>query len=338
MELVSVIIPVHNAEAYIAETLLALKQQTYPAIEAIVVNGGSTDSSIAIAEQINLPNLKIFNRENLGQASNSNFGISKASGRLIKFLDADDILAADCIEKMVEKWQENPSRLVFGEWHHFVENIKHVSWNNNEIYKDYDNALDWYVDNYYLTGGMLAAWMWLIPKQLILKAGGWDERLTITNDLEFSTRLVLHSDGIGFAKEAKHYYRKGSANAMTGVMKLGLPDATAKSVVTGLNSAREVMLKAENSPRMRLVYANLYQKWIFLFYPKHKDHVKEFEAQVKKLGGSNISPKGGRLYNLLLVFLPWKLVTKLQFFLHSTIWTPILKRKQHNKFKKQFGV
>ena len=338
MELVSIIIPVHNAESFIADTLKSVKKQTYQNIEIVLVNGGSTDNSIDIVEKLNLPNLTIYNRGNLGQASNSNFGISKASGSLIKFLDADDILAEDCIQRMVEKWQENPNRLVFGEWHYFVDNINHISWNNNPVYKDYDNEKDWYVDVHHLAGSMLAAWMWLIPRDILEKAGGWDERLTITNDLEFSTRLILESEGIGFAKDAIHYYRKGSPNAMTAVMTINLPEATATSVVTGLNKACDLMLKAEDSPRMRLLFANLFQKWIYMFYPKHKAYVKQFETKVKELGGSKRPPKGGRLYNALVVVFPWKMVTRIQSMLYSTIWERVLIAKQKRKLKKQFDL
>lgn len=338
MEKVSVIIPVHNAEAYITDTLKSLQNQTYKNIEILVVNGGSTDNSMALVEALNLPNLTIYNRGNLGQASNSNFGMAKATGDLVKFLDADDILADDCIEIMVEKLRENPNRLVFGEWHYFVDDINHISWNENPIYRDYENALDWYVDDHHLAGSMLAVWMWLIPKSILEKVGGWDERLTITNDLEFSTRLILQSDGIGFAKGAKHYYRKGSSSAMTSVMTINLPEKTATSVVIGLNKACDVMLQVEDSPRMRLVFANLFQKWVYLFYPKHKSYVTQFENKIIALGGSELPPKGGKLYNALIKVLPWKAATQVQSSLYQTIWKPILVWKQKRKFKKQFGI
>ena len=56
-----------------------------------------------MVERLNIPNLKLYNRKNAGQCASSNFGLSKSSGELIKFLDADDIIAHDCIEKMVFK-------------------------------------------------------------------------------------------------------------------------------------------------------------------------------------------------------------------------------------------
>lgn len=338
METVSVIVPVHNAAAYIVDTLKSVAAQTYKAIEIIVVNGGSTDHSIALIETLNLPNVTIYNRENLGQATNSNFGIDKATGSLIKFLDADDILSANCIETMVLKWREHPNRLVFGEWHYFVNSIDHVSWNHAPVYKDYDKALDWYVDIHEKAGSMLAVWMWLIPVAIIKRAGYWDERLTITNDLEFSTRLVLESDGIGFAKGALHYYRKGLPNAMTATMTSNIPEATAHSVHIGLNKAYEQVVAAEDSERMNRVFANLFQKWVYLLYPSHKTYVKHMETRIKQLGGSTRKPSGGTLFNYLVTLMPWKLVAQIQQLLYASIWKPILLRKRKARLKKQFKL
>lgn len=336
MEKVTIIITVYNAEAYIIDTLKSVQNQTYKQIEIIAVNGGSTDDSAKVIEELGLPNLTLYNRPNLGQASNSNFGISKANGALIKFLDADDILSEDCIEIMVLKNRENPNRLVFGEWHYFVNTIENVSWNPSPVYKDYQNSLDWYVDIHQKAGSMLAGWMWLIPVDILKKAGGWDERLTITNDLEFSTRLILESEGIGFAKGALHYYRKGLPNAMTAVVNSKIPSATATSVNIGLYAAYEHVIKIENSSRIRLVFANLFQKWVYQLYPAHKKLAKKMEVSIKELGGSTLSPPGGILFKTLNKVLPWKSVARLQYALHQTIWGPFLKWKHQAKLKKQF--
>lgn len=336
MEKVTVIITVYNAATYILDTLKSVQNQTYKYIEIIAVNGGSTDDSVKVIEQLGLPNLTLYNRANLGQASNSNFGISKAKGLLIKFLDADDILSEDCIENMVLKYRENPNRLVFGEWHYFVNTIQNVSWNPSPVYKDYKNSLDWYVDIHQKAGSMLAGWLWLIPKSILDKAGGWDERLTITNDLEFSTRLILQSDGIGFAKGALHYYRKGLPNAMTAVKNSYIPKPTATSVFIGLNKAFENVIKTENSSRIRLVFANLFQKWVYQFYPAHKVLADKMEVIIKELGGSTMLPPGGTMFKTLNRILPWKRVAQLQYAMHSTVWGPFLKWKHKNKLKKQF--
>ena len=235
---------------------------------------------------------------------------------------------------MVLKWRENPNRLVFGQWHYFVNDVSHVKLYNSVVYKDYDSALNWYVDVLENAGAMLAGWMWLIPRSILKKAGGWDERLHLMNDFEFSTRLILNSDGIGFAKDALHYYRKGLENAMTSSMN----EKIALSIYTGVKKAQENILLAENSPRMRLAFANQFQKWVYHFYPNHLNITLKMEKIIHELGGSILSPNGGRIFTILNFVLPWKWVMQIQNCLHKTIWKPILKWKHKLKLKQQFDL
>ncbi|MCF1190802.1 glycosyltransferase [Mangrovimonas sp. AS39] len=334
MEKVSIIIALYNAENYIAETLLSVKHQTWENIEIIVVNDGSKDKSAEVVESLKLENLKLYNNKNAGQCAASNFGIKQANGELVKFLDADDLLKEDCIEKMVLKYRENKNRLVFGEWHYFIQDLSHVKWNHSSIYKDYEKPLDFYLDTLDKADSMLAGWMWLIPKSILEKAGGWDERLHLMNDFEFSTRLLLNSDGVGFAEGAIHYYRKGLSSAMTSHMNRRI----AESIFTGVFEAHNNVLKFENSPRVRLAFANQFQNWVYQFYPNYKDLSRKMELLIDDLEGSTLKPEGGRLFYFLNRFLPWKWVAYIQWTMHKTIWKPILKFKENQKLKKQFNV
>lgn len=333
MEKVSIIIALYNAEFFIADTLKSVVRQTWKHIEIIVVNDGSKDNSAAIVENLRIPNLTLYNRKNSGQCAASNFGISKATGDLVKFLDADDILSDWCVEMMVLKWRENPNRLVFGPWHYFIKDLNHVQPSNNVFFKDYEDSMDWYIEVLKTPEAMLAGWMWLIPKTILEKSGGWDERLHLMNDFEFSTRLILHSEGIGFAKNAIHYYRKGLANAMTSKMN----DKIALSIYTGVSEACNNVLSVENSQRVKNAFANQFQKWVYQFYPSHKSLVDKMETKIKALGGSELKPQGGKIFKLLNLIFPWKLVMHLQLIMHKTVWKPILVWKNSSKLKRQFG-
>lgn len=334
MEKVSVIIAMYNSEKFIETTLDSIINQTWPDIEIIVVNDGSTDSSRQIIENLDLPNLRLYNNDNRGQCASSNFGVGKSTGDLIKFLDSDDILAPDCIEKMILKWRENPNRLVFGEWHYFVDDIKFLKVNDSVVYKDYENELDWYIDVLNNAEAMLAGWMWLIPRAIWEKSGGWDERLHLMNDFEFSTRLILNSEGIGFASGAIHYYRKGLDTAMTSLLN----DEIAFSIYSGVLSAYNNIKYKEDSPRIQKAFADQFQKWIYYFYPLHLTLIDSMENLVKDMGGSALKPSGGKIFNFLIIFLPWKVVKWIQYFLHKSVWKPILKLKKKQKYKKHFNT
>jgi len=96
----SIIIPVYNAEKYLEECIESALNQTYPDIEIIAVNDGSTDNSPSILQKYK-EKIKIITKENGGAASAMNAGIKQATGEWIKRLDADDILYSNAIEELI---------------------------------------------------------------------------------------------------------------------------------------------------------------------------------------------------------------------------------------------
>lgn len=86
----SVIIPCHNAERYIQESLLSAANQTVSPIEIIVVNDGSIDSSVRIIKSSGV-NARLISTRGLGGAGARNRAIEVAAGEWLAFLDADDI-------------------------------------------------------------------------------------------------------------------------------------------------------------------------------------------------------------------------------------------------------
>lgn len=109
--LVSICIPTYNGEAFIEEAIKSAIAQTYPNIELIVSDDGSTDRTIAIAQTFQSQtsaDFRIILHRNYGLSQNWNFCIEQAKGEYIKFLFQDDLLAPECIEKMVALAQKNP--------------------------------------------------------------------------------------------------------------------------------------------------------------------------------------------------------------------------------------
>jgi glycosyltransferase involved in cell wall biosynthesis len=99
-DLISVVMPAYNAEKYVQESLDSLYQQSCTAdIEIIVVNDGSSDSTLDILENQQTSNLKIVSQTNKGPLLARNAGIKIASGNFIAFLDADDYFLPDKLEK-----------------------------------------------------------------------------------------------------------------------------------------------------------------------------------------------------------------------------------------------
>lgn len=102
---VSVIVPVYNVEQYLSDCLESICRQTLKGIEIIVVNDGSTDNSLSIIEsfQQKYSNMKLINKKNGGLSSARNAGIKVATAPYLCFIDSDDFIDLDAIEKMYKK-------------------------------------------------------------------------------------------------------------------------------------------------------------------------------------------------------------------------------------------
>lgn len=88
----SIVIPTYNRAILLSRTISSILKQTYPDFEIIIVDDGSTDDTIKVIYEFKNPNIKYFKTENSGVAHARNYGIKKASGKYIGFLDSDDLM------------------------------------------------------------------------------------------------------------------------------------------------------------------------------------------------------------------------------------------------------
>lgn len=106
---VSVVVPVYNVEAYIAETIESILRQTYVDLELIIVDDASQDRSIEICQQFKDPRIKIIRQHNRGLAGARNTGIRHAKGEYIALLDSDDLWLPEKLETHVNHLNLNPN-------------------------------------------------------------------------------------------------------------------------------------------------------------------------------------------------------------------------------------
>lgn len=124
--LVSVVMSVYNSEKYLKEAIESILNQTYTNFEFIIVNDGSTDSSLDIIQEYMKKDERIvlISRDNKGLPYSLNEGIEKAKGRYIARMDADDISLSTRFEEQIKFMEENPEIGVCGTWTEiFGENI-----------------------------------------------------------------------------------------------------------------------------------------------------------------------------------------------------------------------
>lgn len=324
---ISIIMPVYNAEKYVASAIESVINQTFKNFELIIINDGSTDNSEEIISSIEDSRIKYFSQKNIGQTKTSNKGIKISKGKYIKFFDADDILHPEHLEQQFKVLSRSEDKLASCKWVYFYQNFEDLTFPSEVTHRDYSNTMDWFFDSHEYDQGMMGAWMWLIPRRLLERAGYWNEDLTLNNDFDFSTRLLVASKAVMFAEGAKIYYRKGVTSALSGTTSRMAMESAIDTTILAMKS----LLSVENSDRIKRILANRFQSWIYIMYPNHKDLIGKAEEYITFLGGSDLKPRGGSLFNLLNRVLGWKLTYRIQNLAYEYGWQAILKLKTKNK-------
>jgi glycosyltransferase involved in cell wall biosynthesis len=209
---VSVIVPVYKVEEYIDKCLDSLVHQTLKEIEIIVVNDGSPDNSEKIIKNYEkkYKNIKYFIKENGGLSDARNYGLKKAKGEYIAFLDSDDYVSFDMYEKMYLKAKEKDYDMVVCDINYIYPNkILRVDCGINN-------------DTYDIKGTYLnihpAAWNKifksdLFKNEIYFKKGVWFE------DVEFIYRMLPYIKSIGVIHEPFNQYVQRSGSITSTVDK-----------------------------------------------------------------------------------------------------------------------
>lgn len=197
-DLVSVVIPVFNAQDWISETLQSVLAQTYKNIELIIIDDGSTDSTPAIIQTLlassSLPG-HVICQKNRGPSAARNRGWHAASGQWIQFLDADDVLAPRKIEVQITNPAARTADIVYSNWGRLT--YAAGCWQRSEEVRSpfigRSAVADVLLDCNFLQLGSQ-----LFNVCALIRAGGFDESCTLIEDVELCLRLAM--DGAVFTK------------------------------------------------------------------------------------------------------------------------------------------
>lgn len=298
---ISIIIPCYNAAKYIKETLDSILQQTFKDFEVILIDDGSKDDTATIIQSYQDARIRFYQQTNQGQCKASNFGLSLAQGNYIKFIDADDVINETHLQAQWEQVNGATDVLASCTWGRFFdENPNSAVFIPETVWKTMP-SLEWIKASLTQRNDMMGAWVWLIPKEVLDKTGGWDERLSLNNDFEFSMRLLTHVKEVRFAEEAKLYYRSGMATLSQTFSRKAF-----KSAILSNELGCAYLLQKEDNEETRNLCANRYQEWVFRIYPSNKDLVKQLEKKIKILGGSHRKIDGGGVFKTISTIAGWK--------------------------------
>jgi hypothetical protein len=304
---VSIIIPCRNGAAWLGEAIESCIGQSWPNLQIIVVDNGSTDGSLDLAKRCEARVVTVLACERGGASAARNVGLKHAEGDLIQFLDADDILDADKIRRQVERLNAAPAASVAsGAWARFAHNTSEAVFVPEAVWRDF--APKEFLIASWLGGGMMSNFSWLTPRAVIERAGPWDETLSVNDDGEFFCRVVLASSGIVFCADARGYYR--SAGALT-LSKRRDSEALA-SAFTAVDLSCRHLLQRCNAAAALKACATHYQRFAYDAYPQSAELVAQAEKRAVELGGSDLQAGGGPAFQMLARGLGWKLSKRAQ--------------------------
>lgn len=181
---VSIVTTVFNGEKYIEETIKSILNQTYPNIEYIMIDGGSTDTTISIIEKYKDKISFFISEKDKGMYDGINKGMNQAHGEICAYLNADDIYEPDAIEIVVKEFIKSNSSLVFGHCTYIDEKGK-------DLYKYKAVTLP----------RNLIRWLGRIPfsqqsafwkKEVYDKIGGFDSNLKYVADSKYFFQICLN--------------------------------------------------------------------------------------------------------------------------------------------------
>ena len=280
-DLVSILIPAFNVQAWLGTTIRSALAQTWPRIELIVVDDGSTDATLTIAKSFESGRVKVVTQVNQGACAARNHALSLAQGTYIQWLDADDILHPHKIDRQMRRAHELSDRrmLLSGAFGTFYYRLKKAEFRRTSLWRDLspvDYFLTRFNDNVYFQTDV-----WLVSRDLTAAAGPWTDSDSPDDDGEYFCRVAMHSGGVKFVEDARTYYRIGNLGSVN--------NARSHRALTALYESKAkcigYLLSLENSNRTRAVCIQLLQDWIPEFYPHRQDLITRAERLAKDLGG-----------------------------------------------------
>lgn len=308
MPLVSILIPAYNAAPWIAETIESALAQTWPDKEIIVVDDGSTDSTVTIARRYEDRGVRVFHQKQGGASAARNRAWHESRGEWLQFLDADDLLHGDKIALQMERtYSLGPDYAYCARWTRFTRSVDDADHTPQPLCRD-SEPVAWVTlklhDNV-----MMHPAAWLVSRQLADRAGPWNTTLSLDDDGEFFCRVVLASQGVRHVDQAISYYR---SNLCASLSRTRTP-AACKSALASLElTVSQLLTRQFSASPVDAAIANAFQRLAYALYLSDPALARICEQRALDFGGTKVRPGGGFVFCLLGRVCGWRLALRIQ--------------------------
>lgn len=280
-ELVSILIPAYNSERSIGAAIRSALGQTWPHIEVIVVDDGSTDKTLEVSRTFENSRLRVLTQPNAGAPTARNRALQLAQGTFVQWLDADDVLHPVKVAAQIEAQRRLSDRRVllsgpFGTFYHRLSKAHFVPTSLWCDLSPVDYFLTRFRDNVWLQTGV-----WLVSRELTDAAGPWRETPSPDDDGEYFCRVVARSTGVKFVSGSRTYYRIGNSGTLAHRRSEQALFALFQSKIDSIRTCLEL----EDSPRTRAAAIRLLQHWYPVFSCGPHALIEAGCAMARSLGG-----------------------------------------------------
>jgi glycosyltransferase involved in cell wall biosynthesis len=310
--LVSILIPAHNSEEWVADSIRSAIAQTWQRKEIIIVDDGSSDKTGQIARQFCSKEVTVVSTDKCGAAAARNEALRLSNGDYIQWLDADDLLSPDKIERQLAVvWETDGSRVLLSSpWGYFNYRTDRARFVPTSLWHDL-SPVEWLFRKMNENLFMQTA-TWLTSRELTEAAGPWDTRLISDDDGEYFCRVLLASEGTRFVPDAKIFYRITPGSRLS---YIGNSDEKKDSLYFSLELHVRYLLSLEDSARTRNACLTYLQTWFDVFYPDVPDLIAKLQKLAAELQGHLEVPKLRRKYAWIRPIFGWNAAKQVQMAL-----------------------
>lgn len=266
---VSIIIPVYNILSFLDKCLESVCDQTYKQLEIILVDDGSTDGSAIVCDRWNLSDnrIKVYHKKNGGLSDARNYGLSKATGSYIIYLDGDDWIATNAVEKLVHAAQKYHADFIQSSYYYAYKDYLLV-------YDELANIIEYNKENALkelISNGRIKNFAWgsLIKRELALqvpfiKGKYFEDSFWKYQVIDLSSKLIYVANPL-------FYYRQRS-ESISG-------NFTLKNIDLLIGTEKRLQFIQKKYPQLFNLALNKY--WILAFHSMliaqqfHNENIKK---------------------------------------------------------------
>ena len=310
--LVSILIPAYNVAPWIETTLESAINQSYPNVEVIMVNDGSTDQTLALAKKYESKSVKIIDQKNAGGPAARNTALAHAQGEFIQWLDADDLLDPLKVDEQLKAVDYSPDELLLlssssGTFYYCPER---AVFSPNSLWRDLTPREYFFSkfndDKWFQTSA------WLVSRKLSQLAGPWWEVRSRDDDGEYFCRVVAAAKAIRFIPAAKSYWRVGNFQSFSYIL---LRSEALEPLVRSTFRCIEQFRAIEDSEESRAACVTFLRNRLIYFYPEHKGLLEQMYKKANELGGNISIPPLLWQYSLIRSCFGWRVARAANTFI-----------------------